>query len=224
MAYTASKNKKTSAPASTVETKDEIKDVETTTVVPSSNVDLEKENETLKNQMKELQAQMQLLMAGLGNNVSASVSQTPGKERYITFINLSTSTLILKGRSTYTIEGQFNKRNFLETEAKIIVSNMPHLINDGYVYIADADFVKDCGLSDVYQKLLNKTQLENLLSNEPSKVVEIYKNCSDGQKQIIESMVSECKLNGQNVDANILIELGKLCKKDFVNIEASDKE
>ena len=53
---------------------------------------------------------------------------------------------------------------------------------------------------------------------------EVYKNASDGQKRIILDMVSDKRLNGQPIDANILMELGKLSGVNFMDIDPLDDD
>ena len=55
-------------------------------------------------------------------------------------------------------------------------------------------------------------------------VCEIYKNASDSQKKIIVDMVMEKQINEEKVDANVLVDLGKLCGIDFMKIEPLEKE
>ena len=185
--------------------------------------DVSKENDLLKKQIEELQAQMQI-MAQMMASASASNVETKAQKnddnRLIPFINMTTGTYVLKGtRTHYVIEGQFAKRNFTLREAKDIVLNMPKTFAEGNVYIADADFVEENDLSYAYKNILSDTQLKNLLNREPNYVVEVYKNASESQKDIIIRMIEDKKISGQFVDANILVELGKLCGKDLVNME-----
>ena len=53
---------------------------------------------------------------------------------------------------------------------------------------------------------------------------EIYKQASDAQKQIIVDMVSNRKLNGLPTDANIVVEISKLCGKDLMSITPEEEE
>ena len=112
----------------------------------------------------------------------------------------------------------------MESEAEAILSNMNNAIRNGIVYIADAQFVKEHNLEAVYAHLITDAQLKELLSMNAKHVVDVYKNANDTQKQVIIDMVSEKKLNGQEIDANILIELGKLCRKDLISIEPIEEE
>lgn len=188
-------------------------------------VDKEKENlkEVIRAQelkMKELQDKLDLL-------VSASINSMPKEKKEkknIKIINLTTGGFTLRGSRLYHFEKQFDYRLFSENEAKIIVNNMPQSISNGFIYIADSDFVKECELEDIYDSLLNDEQLKNLLNKSYSDVCEIYKNASDHQKKIIIDMIVDKKLNDQKIDANILMELGKLCGKDLLDIEPLNEE
>lgn len=195
----------------------EVEKKESTTVSKA-----EAENEELKKQIEALQAQM----AMMANMIAASKNATEDKpvrnDRYITFVNMTTGSVVLKGNSVYEIEGQFNSRKFLEKEAKIIVNNMKNTIDSGYVYIADADFVKDCELEDTYATLLSDKVLKDLLNHDASYVVETYKNVSDGQKQIIVDMLERKKSLGEYVDANVLMQIGELAHRDLINIEPEE--
>ena len=126
-------------------------------------------------------------------------------------------TLILKGTQIWEIEGQFNSRPFLESEARIIVNNMRNTVRSGLVYIADSDFVKECELESAYTTLLSEEQLKELLVKNFNEVVEIYKTVPKAQQDIIVSMIKERKESGIYIDANILIQIGELCGQDLIH-------
>lgn len=181
---------------------------------------VDEEKEALKAQLEELKAQMALMAQMMGNKpVQAAKSN-----REITFVSMVPGTLVLKGTTIWKIEGQFNSRSIMESEAETILSNMNNAVRNGIVYIADAQFVADHNLEAVYAHLITDAQLKELLSMNAKHVVDVYKNANDSQKQIIIDMITEKKLNGAEVDANILIELGKLCHKDLISIEAIEEE
>lgn len=183
------------------------------------------EKEQLKNEMKDLKAQIALMAQMLANAQKPAAPVAEDKEdRYITFVNMTRGGFTLRGSSTYRIPEQFGYRRFLEREAKVIVNNMGNAIKQGYVYITDADFVEKNQLKDVYANLLSDKQLEELLTKEASYVVEVYKNVSEGQKSIILGMIESKKLNSEKIDANILMEIGRLANKDLINIEPINDE
>lgn len=178
------------------------------------------ENETLKAQIAEMKAQMELMakmMATKGD--SEQVMSAPKNDRMITFVNLTNSTAILRGNQNWALEGQYASRAFLEREARIIVNNMPNMIRSGMVYITDAQFVKDNDLADAYLNMLSDKEMKELLAKDANYVIDVYKNVSDGQKQIIVDMIIEQRKAGVKIDNNILVELGELCGKDLVHID-----
>ena len=180
---------------------------------------VQQENDELKKQLDELKAQM-ALMAQMMANKPATVAKS-GKQ--IKFINLSSGSAILRGTVMWKITGQFADKDFDETEANIIVANMGNMIRSGRVYIADQDFVESHNLGEVYKHILNVDQLKSLFDKDGKTIIEAYKMANDAQKQIIVDMISERKVNGQFVDANAAIEIGKLCGKDLMAIEPDDE-
>lgn len=177
---------------------------------------LAQENELLKKQMEAMQAQMELLAKQMAMS-NTPVVATKKTERNIEFINMVPGTLVLKGTQIWKIEGQFNSRSFLESEARIIVNNMQNTVRSGIVYIADSEFIKDCELESAYTALLSNEQLKNLLTKNFNEVVEIYKTVPKAQQDIIVSMIKEKKEAGVYIDANILIQIGELCGQDLVH-------
>lgn len=168
-------------------------------------------------QMADMMAKMQAMMAGA--NMAAQAELAPKSTRSIKFINLTAGGLNLKGNRFYHMDAQFDSKMIPESEARTIVNNMPNTMVNGMVYIADADFVREMELDGAYADLLSDEQMKALLTKSVGEVCEIYRNASDMQKKIIVDMVSDRKMNGLPVDANIVVELGKLCGKDLMGIE-----
>ena len=211
--------KKTATTTTTTSTpvakKEEVKEV---------NDNLSQENELLKKQMEAMQAQMELLVKQMAMSNSPVVT-TKKPERNIEFINMVPGTLVLKGSQIWKIEGQFNSRLFLESEARTIVNNMQNTVRSGLVYIADSEFIKECELESAYTALLSDEQLKNLLNKKFNEVVEIYKTVPKAQQDIIISMIKEKKESGVQIDANILIKIGELCGQDLLRgVEYEDGE
>lgn len=212
----ATNTKKTATTTSTpIAKKEEVKEV---------NDNLSQENELLKKQMEAMQAQMELLVKQMAMS-NTPVVTTKKPERNIEFINMVPGTLVLKGSQIWKIEGQFNSRLFLESEARTIVNNMQNTVRSGIVYIADSEFIKECELESSYTALLSDEQLKNLLNKKFDEVVEIYKTVPKAQQDIIISMIKEKKESGAQIDANILIKIGELCGQDLLRgIEYEDGE
>lgn len=171
-----------------------------------------------KSEFDQMKAQMETLMQMMVMGGIGGKQESKKEEKYITFVNMTKGKFVLKGSSYYTIDEQFGTRRFIEREARMIVNNMPQSVRDGKVYILDSDFVKDCELEDVYVDLLSNKQMKELLTKEPSYVAEVYKNANKAQKQIIVDMIENKKLNGEDVDANILLQIGQLSGKNLIEI------
>ena len=205
---------------------------------PDSTTEKGKENEVLetqqaqaqetvtisKSEFSQMKAQMETLMQMMAMGSIGNKQPSKKEEKYITFVNMTKGKFVLKGSSYYTIDEQFGTRRFIEREARMIVNNMPKSIRDGKIYILDADFVKDCELEDVYADLLSDKQMKELLTKKPSYVVEVYKNANKAQKQIIVDMIENKKLNGEDVDANILLQIGELSGKNLIEITPIENE
>ena len=183
--------------------------------------DISSENEALKKQMEEMKAQMEAMSKMLAEAKSTPVAEKSGvnKDRNITFVNLTNGTAVLRGNSFWKLEGRCASRTFLEREARIIVNNMPNIIRSGMVSITDAQFVEYNDLSAVYLNILSNKDLKELLDHDASYVIDVYKNVSEGQKEVIINMIIDKKLAGEKVDNNVLVELGQLSGKDLINID-----
>ncbi len=170
--------------------------------------------------MEEMMAQMQVLMQAQSNSTTPTKPVNSNKQ--IVFINMTAGGLNLKGTRMYHIDNQFGTRSVQESEARVIVANMPNTIANGYVYIPDNEFLESCNMGGVYDGMLNDEQMKTLLNQDANYVCDVFENATDSQKRIIIDMVSDRQLNGKPVDANILVCLGKLTGVDFLDIEPLD--
>ena len=177
------------------------------------------------NEIAELKAQIALLMkAQKASTQTVAVESTPKKTKSITIINLFAGGLTVKGNSYYHFDKQFDKRAFSEAEATAIVNNMPNAAREGIFYITDAQFVEDNDLSDAYENMIDDVKMKTILSLDANSVLVLYKNASEAQKTIIENMIVNGRLNGESLDANVLVELGKITGKNYMEIDTMDKE
>lgn len=185
-------------------------------IAENTNIEADVEKEELKKQIEEMKAQMEA-MTKLISAKEEKEEKIKAPERQISFVNMTPGTCVLKGSSVYRIEGQFKSRSFLEREARIIVNNMKNAIEQGYIYIANADFVKENDLDLIYENLLSDKELRELFGKNPQVIIETYKTVNEGQKQIIVNMIQEAKENNKYIDANVLLEIGKLSGVDLIN-------
>ena len=193
-----------------------------TPVVDTEKEQLKAQLAEQQKRMEEMMAQMQVLMQAQSNSTTSTKPVNSNKQ--IVFINMTSGGLNLKGTRMYHIDNQFGAKSVQESEARVIVANMPNTIAEGYVYIPDNEFLESCNMGGVYDGMLNDEQMKTLLNQDANYVCDVFENATDSQKRIIIDMVSDRQLNGNSVDANILVRLGKLCGVDFLNIEPLEEE
>ena len=194
----------------------------TTPVVDTEKEQLKAQLAEQQKRMEEMMAQMQVLMQAQSNSTMPTNSVNSNKQ--IVFINMTSGGLNLKGTRMYHIDNQFGAKSVQESEARVIVANMPNTIAEGYVYIPDNEFLESCNMGGVYDGMLNDEQMKTLLNQDANYVCDVFENATDSQKRIIIDMVSDRQLNGNPVDANILVRLGKLAGVDFLDIEPLEEE
>lgn len=192
---------------------------------------VDKEKELLKEklasqekEMSDLKAQMEMLLKSLSNKEEKDNDKIKNNKKTIKFINMTTGGFTIRGTRLYHLDKQFDFQVFSENEARVIVNNMPNSIANGQLYIADHNFIEECELDYIYESLIDDKTLKDLLNKNSEDVCEIYKNASDFQKKIIVDMITEKQINEEKVDANVLVDLGKLCGIDFMKIEPLEKE
>ena len=191
---------------------------EATVVVDAEKEELRRQVAEQQKQMQELMAQMKL-MAEMVSNKGNATEKPINEKRNITFINMVNGGMNLKGTRYYHIDKQFGSKVVTDSEARVILSNMPNAIQSGLVYINDDNFIKENGLEDYYNGLINDKTLKTLLDKDCDEVVEVYNGANSEQKKIILDMVVSRRLNGEKIDANIVVELGKLSGKNFMDYE-----
>lgn len=185
----------------------------------------EKENALLKEQLELMQKQMLEMQRTMEemNVTKTEVKPSIGKSKHtVPFVNMTNGAFVLKGTQFWTLSSQFDKHYFSESEAQVILNNMPNCVRSGQVYIADADFITNNNLEDIYENLLSDKELQNLLNQDVNYVVETYKMVSDAQKQIILDMVIDRRLKNKPIDANILQALSNISGKDLFSLEPEE--
>ena len=193
-----------------------------TPVVDTEKEQLKAQLAEQQKRMEEMMAQMQVLMQAQSNSTTSTKPVNSNKQ--IVFINMTSGGLNLKGTRMYHIDNQFGTKSVQESEARVIVANMPNTIAEGYVYIPDNEFLESCNMGGVYDGMLNDEQMKTLLNQDANYVCDVFENATDSQKRIIIDMVSDRQLNGNPVDANILVRLGNLAGVDFLDIEPLEEE
>jgi hypothetical protein len=104
-----------------------------------------------------------------------------------------------------------------------VVNYNKSFADEGYFYIMDKDAVYYLGLTEAYEKLLNKDMMDGICSFNDNLFGEMLDNVTDIQKQTIIKLVSEKICNGEQVDYNKLEILNKKFNTDIKKVSEEMK-
>ena len=85
-------------------------------------------------------------------------------------------------------------------------------IEDGTVYICDADVVKNNYLDEYYNRFLTVEKITNILSFSKSDIVDMVSNTTETIQETIISLIVKKINNNEYVDMNKVEAIGKSCK------------
>lgn len=105
-------------------------------------------------------------------------------------------------------------------DLKDIVQHNQRFANEGYFYIVDEEVVRKLRKTSEYNKMLPPEVIENIFKNDANKIIDLYNMAPRGQKETIIEMIKNKRVQGIDVDANVLVKLGELTGINFVGIEA----
>lgn len=203
-------------------------DVKNTSV--ETNVDeVKKENDELKATLEALQAavaEMQKQMGSNGANTTTELTQTEelNADTDITVTNLCPGSLNLStqghGQGTiYHFDVIGEELDIPYGDLRDICKSHKNLAQGVGFYIDNNQAVKKLRLGRYYETALTPDVITNIFSKNADNIISLYQSCSKAQKRTIEDMIVDKKLRKEPIDANILIELGRECGRDFINIE-----
>lgn len=162
------------------------------------------------------------------------------QDEYINVVSLCDMRLTLstegygKGRLFSFAKFGEKKRILYSDLARIIESHMKFL-ESGWFYILDPRVVRVHGLDDIYEKLMDKEQIEKVLEGGDSGVVDIYKSALPRQQEVIQSiLVAKLIENPDSLDLNFIDKISRISgvqlvekareSAEFANIGNDDEE
>lgn len=214
------------------------KTTSTTSAKPVEAVEKDKileENAQLRNDLDAMKAQMEQMMqqlagfAQMSSMFNARNQQNSYIDKDIEVVSLVTGQLILStnGRSDgklYSFSKQYEEQAIPVADLKAICSSMKSTAMNGKFFIDDADFVREAGLSSSYRSMLDRTGMANVLSLSVDDFISTFKAVPKAQKGIIQNMIRDKRLNGEFVDANIMMALKDLTGVDYMSVEKLPEE
>lgn len=206
--------------------KKEVVEVETQEKTTNKESDL---LSALSKQLEEMQARLDALAKEnkeLKEHTTEDTETEINSDTDISVVSLTVGKLVIStlgnGLGTvYRFEEFGQVQDIPFGDLKDIVKNKPKFARGGAYYIANKDAVKKLRLTKDYENIISDEMFENLLNQNSSVVIDAYKTAPKFQQEQVVSLIEEKLENKVEIDANILMKIGKLCGKDFIR---SDEE
>lgn len=164
---------------------------------------MERENRELREKLAEKENVIQL------NEYINVVSLIPYT------LNLSTQPQGQGSKFRFTRFGEVKR--ILYNDLATVIENQYSFLEKGYFYILDKRVIRNHGLDDLYDKILTKEKIQEILSFEPKVAVELYRSAPDSQREVIDSMLVK-KIKADEADLNIVSEINKISGIDLIKI------
>lgn len=211
------------------------------TTTTKTKVDLEKENTELKDNLTAMQEQIKALMQEL-ESLSAPKRDTNTSDitrRKVDVISLLDCPAILStephGAGTvYQFAGYGTVRKIRFSDLEKIVNVTKQIAFDvgmeesfferGCFYIADAEVVEELGLGQAYEKILNKSKVDEMVELKNHHAIEIFKGANESIKETVVSKIINQYNAGVKYDRNLLAELSSEYGKDIIELATQSKK
>lgn len=105
-----------------------------------------------------------------------------------------------------------------------IVKNKPRFAKEGAYFICNPQAVKKLRLGTQYKNLIDDKTFVNLFDKDAKTIIALYTSAPQMQQEQVVSLIEDRLDKGLEVDGNVLIKIGKLCGKDFIQSIAQEEE
>lgn len=185
----------------------------------------------LKAQLKEQQKQIEQLMDMLtAQNSKAEPEVKPavvekddiGSDDEVLVISLVPNKLNMldkDGRVIITFNGMYDEQYIDFASLRDAVNSHRDMALNGRFYIADERAVSKLRLRHHYEKVLTPKQFEDIINSNIDVAAELYKVAPKGQQKVIINIIKEKRMNGVDMDMNMLHKLSEVSGTDLVNVE-----
>jgi hypothetical protein len=100
-------------------------------------------------------------------------------------------------------------KKMLYSELSDIINVHPNFLEAGYFYVLDKRAISELVLDDLYEKILNKDQILEILNSSPN-AVDLFTSANDKQREIIVSFLIEKVRDGLPVDFNLVSRISEI--------------
>lgn len=203
------------------------KTTENKTVDNSAEMDfLKKENAELKSQLQSILEKLSSLEAQKEDTITNTESDVideadnykeinplkPIKVVSLTDGGVSLRTNATGSGKTFRFDKFGHSISITYSDLQDVIATDRTFIEDGSVYICDADVVRNNYLDDCYSKFLTVEKITNILSFSKSDIVDMVSNTTEAIQETIISLIVKKINNNEYVDMNKVNAIGKSCK------------
>lgn len=187
--------------------------------------------EELKRQQAEfaeMQKQFEAFKAKMANQAETEIKPAVvenddiGADDEVLVISLVPNRLNLldkDGRIIVTFHDMYDEQYISFASLRECVNSHRDMALNGRYYIADEKAVSKLRLKNHYKNVLTPKQFEDILKNNINTAVELYKIAPTGQQKVIVNIIKEKRMNGVDMDMNMLHKLSEISGTDLVNVE-----
>lgn len=91
-----------------------------------------------------------------------------------------------------------------------------NFLEAGYFYILDPNVIRYHGLNDVYDRLLTKERIEEILDTKSEESADLYMSATEKQQEIIvQLLIDKLKANPDSVNLNVVDKISRLSKVEI---------
>lgn len=180
---------------------------------------------TVKAQQEQIAQLMQLIQGGVAISPTQNKDDI-GADEEILVISLTPNKLNLIGDNgvvLFSFDAMYEEQYIDYASLREIVRINRDMARNGRFYILDERAVNKLRLKNNYKNVLTPEQLKTLINSNTDKAIELYKLANPVQQSTIIEMVKQAKFRGENVDYNLLRELGELSGINLIDIEDATK-
>lgn len=133
----------------------------------------------------------------------------------LTPYHLTLTTQALGKGKKFDFKGFGEVKRILYRDLVDIMEQHSNFLMEGYYVILNRDVIRKHGLDDAYEKILDKSNIEKILSGNQSDAVNLFKSCNDTQREHISNMITAKIVAGESVDLNLLDRLSRVIGYDI---------
>ena len=179
---------------------------------------IDQEKEELKIRLRQLEEKINSFLSAPNQNivtVEKTTESTLTSDDYINvisliFIPLTISTLGLgKGHKfDFSYFGQI--KSILYGDIVGIIENQQSFLENGYFYIMDKRVIRRHGLDEIYNKILNKEKIDEILTWKKDVAIPLYESAPQAQREMINTALILKIIEGEKIDLNVIDAISRI--------------